>query len=425
MARRLNAASVARRATPLRRRIAWIVLVLAVVVIHLVGTRELANRMALLDPAQAMPERIAVAYLRVLEPEAPAPAAAPAAPAAPPVRRAPRAPRRTAAAASAATAAASAASDAVVAAAEASPASQSQAAPEPAPPAASEADARTPEDAAVAAAAAASAGAAAAPATSEPATSVAAAADSASAASAGAASFEWPSSTRLSYTLTGNYRGEVTGNAQVEWIRVGDRYQVNLDLVVGPEFAPLITRRMTSEGRIAASGLVPARYDEDTQVVMRDRRRVTVVFEPDAVVLANGQRRDRIEGVQDTASQFIQLTYLFSTRPDLLKVGASVAFPLALPRAMDAYAYEVVETQTLHSPFGPLASYHLKPKPRPTRKANELTAELWIAPELRYLPVRIRIEQDPATFIDLMISGKPEIGEAGAAVSSPAKGKPP
>jgi hypothetical protein len=45
---------------------------------------------------------------------------------------------------------------------------------------------------------------------------------------------------------------------------------------------------MTSEGRIAASGLVPARYDEDTQVVMRDRRRVTVVFEADAVVLANG-----------------------------------------------------------------------------------------------------------------------------------------
>jgi hypothetical protein len=223
--------------------------------------------------------------------------------------------------------------------------------------------------------------------------------------------------------LTGNYRGEVTGNAQVEWIRVDDRYQVNLDLLIGPEFAPIITRRMTSEGRIAASGLVPARYDEDTHVVMRDRRRVTVVFEADAVVLANGQRRERIEGVQDTASQFIQLTFLFSTRPDLLKVGASVAFPLALPRAMDAYAYEVVETQTLQSPFGPLASYHLKPRPRPTRKANELTAELWIAPELRYLPVRIRIEQDPATFIDLMISGKPEIGEAAAAVSSPAKGK--
>ena len=404
----------------MRRRIAWIGLVLAVVVAHLVGTREIADRMALLDPAQAMPERIAVAYLRVLEPEAPPPAAAPRAPPPRPAPPAPRAPRRVAAAASAASDAASAAA---VAVAEAAPAAESPAASEAAALAAADADERRREDEALAAAAAASAIAAAAPAPSQASASPSGAGVAASAAGPGTASFEWPFSTRLSYTLTGNYRGEVTGNAQVEWIRVDDRYQVNLDLLIGPDFAPLITRRMTSEGRIAASGLVPARYDEDTHVVMRDRRRVTVVFEADAVVLANGQRRERIDGVQDTASQFIQLTYLFSTRPDLLRVGASVAFPLALPRAMDAYAYEVVETQTLQSPFGPLASYHLKPRPRPTRKANELTAELWIAPELRYLPVRIRIEQDAATFIDLMISGKPEIGEAAATVSSPAKGK--
>ena len=50
--------------------------------------------------------------------------------------------------------------------------------------------------------------------------------------------------------------------------------------------------------------------------------------------------------MQDTASQFIQLTYLFSTQPELLRVGAAVEFPLALPRAMDSYVYDVVEAQT-------------------------------------------------------------------------------
>ena len=239
------------------------------------------------------------------------------------------------------------------------------------------------------------------------------------------AAFEWPASTRLSYVLTGNYRGEVSGSAQVEWIRVDDHYQVNLDLVIGPELAPLITRRMTSEGNIAASGLVPTRYDEDTQVVMRDRRRVSVVFEADAVVLANGQRRERLEGVQDTASQFIQMTYVFSTQPERLHVGGAVEFPLALPRAMDSYVYEVVEAQTLQTPFGPLASFHLKPRPRPTPRPNQLTVELWIAPTLRYLPVRIRIEQDAATFIDLMISGKPEMAAPAAVLSAEPKGKPP
>ena len=102
---------------------------------------------------------------------------------------------------------------------------------------------------------------------------------------------------------------------------------VNVDLVVGPDFAPIITRRMTSEGKLSPAGLVPERYDEDTQMVMRDRRRLSVVFESDAVVLANGERREPLAGVQDTASQFVQLTYMFSTQPGLLRVGNVVAFP--------------------------------------------------------------------------------------------------
>ena len=91
---------------------------------------------------------------------------------------------------------------------------------------------------------------------------------------------------------------------------------------------------------------------------------------------------------------------------------------------MDSFVYEVVEAQTLQTPFGALASFHLKPRPRPARR-NELTVELWIAPELRYLPVRIRIEQDAGTFIDLMISGKPEMAAPAAVSSSEPKGKPP
>ena len=399
MDRRLNAHASAPHGSRIGRRVAWTGLLIVVVVVHLVATRELAERMASFDAAQSMPKRIEVAYVRTIEPEAPPATAAPVAPPRP-ARRAPRAPRPVAAAASAVEA-----PPAVVAEASA-----------PAPsPATTEAD----RDAMAAAPVAS-----APPAASEPSASLAAA-DAPASGAAGAPPFEWPASTRLSYVLTGNYRGEVSGTAQVEWIRVDDRYQVNLDLVIGPQFAPIITRRMTSEGSIAASGLVPTRYDEDTQVVMRDRRRMSVVFEADAVVLANGERRERLDGVQDTASQFIQLTYVFSTRPELLRVGGSVAFPLALPRAMDSYVYEVVEAQTLQTPFGSLASFHLKPRPRPTRRPNQLTAELWIAPELRYLPVRIRIEQDAATFIDLMIAGKPEMGAPAAVTSVEPKGKPP
>jgi hypothetical protein len=225
---------------------------------------------------------------------------------------------------------------------------------------------------------------------------------------AGTEPFDWPASTRVSYDLNGNYRGEVKGYAQVEWVRVGSRYQVNLDFVVGPDFAPIIRRRMTSEGDLTPQGLVPGRYDEDTQAMMRDRRRVTVQFEPDAVVLANGERRERWPGVQDTASQFIQLTFLFTTRPDLLQVGRTIEMPLALPRNTDRWTYDVLEETEVQTSFGPLQTFHLKPR-RTRPKPGELTAEIWFAPTLRYLPVRIRIEQDPQTWIDLVIARKPEL----------------
>ena len=414
MDRGLRPKTFAGRSATLRRRLAWGALVIAVVLLHGAVTRELADRMSQLDPARAMPERIAVAYVRTIEPEAPPPPPRAVAPPAPrPAAR--RAPRRVAAAASAVEAAASAVeapASAVVA--EAAPPASAASAPESDTTVAS-AEASASEAASAAAAASASA--------SAPTVAIASADPTASGATGDA--FEWPASTRISYELVGNYRGEVSGSAQVEWIRIAERYQANVDLVVGPDFSPLITRRMTSAGRITPSGLVPERYDEDTHVVFRDRRRNSVVFDSDAVILANGERRDQVAGVQDTASQFIQLTYLFSIRPELLKVGAAVGFPLALPRALDTYVYDVVEMETVNSPFGPLRAFHLKPRPRPNRRPGSLSAEFWIAPELRYLPVRIRIEQDPQTFIDVTIAKKPEMGSAETITSSVPERKTP
>ena len=37
---------------------------------------------------------------------------------------------------------------------------------------------------------------------------------------------------------------------------------------------------------------------------------------------------------------------------------------------------------------------------RAPQKANEVTVELWLAPALGYLPVRIRLTQDNGDFID-------------------------
>ena len=398
-----------------RRLLALAALLGAVLLVHGCVAERLFEQLADREAARSMPARLEVAYVRAMELSAPPLGAAPApAPVARAARVAPVLRARAAKPALAASAASAvptvptvptkAAAPAALPAAELAQAPQllaqidapavvpGELAPEPGP--------STPLPRARADDAAAAASAAAVPVP---------AAGSASAPVA-PAPFEWPASTRISYRLTGNYRGEVNGTAQVEWIRVGEKYQVHLDLVIGASFAPLITRRMSSDGSINADGLVPRRYDQDTKVMLRARQQVALSFEPDSVVLANGERRPTVRGVQDTASQFVQLTYVFSTRPELLRIGGSVEIPLALPHKVDVWTYDVVAEETLQTPFGPLPTVHLTPRRSGPPKLGELSAEIWFAPQLRYLPVRIRIHQDEQTFIDLMIDKRPEQG---------------
>lgn len=364
--------TAALRARP-RRRAALLALVLGVLVAHGCVTRGLAERMDGFSVAP-MPPRLQVAYVRELQPALPvAPAPVPA-----PIAR-PKAPKPVATAAVAASAVEAAASAVVE--------------PEPAPEVVAAAD---PEPAASAPAIAASA-------PPEP-SPVAVAAEPAASAPA---AFEWPGSTRLSYVLTGNFRGHVDGEAQVEWIRDGNRYQVNVDVIIGLSFAPTASRRLTSEGQLTADGLYPTRYDQLTHVMLRDDQRVAMQLLPDAVVLANGQRRIRWPGTQDTASQFVQLTWLFTTQPQKLRTGESVEIPLALPFRVEPWTYDVLEEETLYTTFGEVQAFRVKPRRQP--RGGDLVPEMWIAPSMRYLPLRIRIHQDADTWVDLMIRRKPEL----------------
>jgi Protein of unknown function (DUF3108) len=359
------------------RRTRWAALLAVVLLLHAVGASWLDDNLAGWGAGQQpMPQRMEVAFVRTLEPAAPTPlvvAASPAAPAAPRPRRV-RAPTRAASAASAP---------------EVTP-----------PPPMVTVEVAPPV-------------AAATPPPSEPAASepmpppAAAAAPSEPSASAAAAPFDWPPSTRLTYKLVGNYRGEIHGNARVQWVRVGTRYQVHMDISLGPSFAPLMSRNMTSDGELNEAGLAPRRYDEATKLPFQSPRRAGVQFTPETVTLANGSTREAIAGVQDTASQFVQMTWLFTTRPELLRVGNSIELPLALPRRMDRWTYDVQGEQRLSTPVGELDTFHLRPRRAGDRPRGELSAEVWFAPSLQYLPVRIRIQQDTDTFIDLMMDAAP------------------
>ena len=241
------------------------------------------------------------------------------------------------------------------------------------------------------------------------------------------ARFEWPPSTRLQYHLTGQFRGPVEGQASVEWRRQGTRYQVDLHLSIGPAFAALMSRTITSEGEITAAGLRPTRYDETTRALLREPRRLVVQMGDEQVVLAGGRTLPRPPGLQDSASQFVQLTWLFTTDPSRLREGQQIELPLALPRRVANWVYEVGATEAIDTPAGQVPAVHVKPR-RDTvalRPGGELMAEVWFAPSLQYLPVRMLIRQDAEVFVELRLAGLPQQAADGGGNASAAGASAP
>ena len=242
--------------------------------------------------------------------------------------------------------------------------------------------------------AAAVADASAAPPATEP-VAAASAAPAASSPGPGDAPFlaSWPSDTRLTYKLGGNYRGELHGSARVLWQREGTRYHTAVEMSAGL----LASLSFTSQGDITEGGLKPEVYEEN----VRGRRRGVRLGED--VRLNNGDRIARPEAVQDTASQFVELGHRFSTGQVKLVPGAQVNFSMARPGGIDEWTYDVIGEETLHLPrLGPVPTLHLKPRPL-SKPRGPISAEIWYAPSLQYLPVRIRITQGNDNYIDLMV----------------------
>ena len=204
----------------------------------------------------------------------------------------------------------------------------------------------------------------------------------------------WPPDTRVSYSLKGYYRGDMNGSARVQWQREQNHYQVRIDL----RMALVIGVSMTSQGEVSDTGLLPRVYEEQ---LLGSVRRVGV--DGGWVKFNDGSQMLAPQGLQDTASQFVELNQRFSSGRETLKVGTPVQVWLARPQGMALWTYDVVEEETLATPeLGAVQAFHLRPRPI-ANPSGVITAEIWFAPSLHYLPVRIRISLGSDNFVDLMV----------------------
>lgn len=198
----------------------------------------------------------------------------------------------------------------------------------------------------------------------------------------------WPPSTRLSYTITGYWRGALHGDGALVWQRDGDRYELKLS------GSALIWFSYTSIGDIDGDWLAPRRYEEKVinrvKTVEFHRRAGTLGFSaiPSALPLR--------PHVQDSASLFMQLAHLLTTEPQSFRSGASITFAVARPSGMTDWTFRITGLEDVSTGEGSLQCWHVE---RQASDPNELGAQIWLAPQLQNLPVQIRLQQSQDSYL--------------------------
>ena len=191
-----------------------------------------------------------------------------------------------------------------------------------------------------------------------------------------------PASARLSYAVQGQAR-QLNYHAWAEllWQHDGQRYDARLE--VGAFLLGSCVQ--TSSGQIAQDGLLPQRFGDKT------RSELAAHFQRDKGVIsfsANTPEVPLLRGAQDRLSVVLQLSALLAADPGRYPPGTMLSFQTVSQREAEIWQFEVDKTEVLELPYGSVPSVKLTRKPR--REFDQLI-ELWFAPDLGYLPVRLRI----------------------------------
>ena len=201
-----------------------------------------------------------------------------------------------------------------------------------------------------------------------------------------------PGSVRLLYELSGQSRGfSYSAEALMTWQQDAQRYEARL--VISSRLL-LSTRTMSSVGELGAQGIAPRRFSD------RSRSEQATHFQPEQgrIVFSNNAPQAAWQaGVQDRLSLFFQLGALLAGEPGRYAPGTQIQVPTAGSRDVDSWVFTVTGPSTQALPMGEQATVALR---RDRRREYDQSIELWFAPALGYLPVRIRITQPNGDVLD-------------------------
>ena len=202
-----------------------------------------------------------------------------------------------------------------------------------------------------------------------------------------------PPAALLKYTVQGQSGGSpIAETAELSWRHDGKSYDARLS-VSRPRSA---SRVQTSRGLLGLQGLEPVRYGDKTGSELathfqRDKNKVTFS--------ANSPEAALHEGMQDPLSALIQLAALWTGAPGSYPQGSAIAIDTAGTRSVEPWVFLVGTMETLPLPGGMAQAIKVVREPVGPYGSR---SEVWLAPALSHLPVRIRTTQANGNVSDLL-----------------------
>lgn len=207
-----------------------------------------------------------------------------------------------------------------------------------------------------------------------------------------------PGNRWLRYDVLGQAKGlNYRASGEIRWQISEGRYQADLNISA----FLLGSRSQQSTGRLTDGGLVPERFAD------KSRSERAAHFEPEQGRIRfsnNAPDAPWLPGTQDRLSVFFQLAAWLNARPDGLREGARLSLPVAGTGGADQWQLLVQAQEPLDLPAGRWDTLRVDVLPQ---KTFDQRIELWLAPRLDHLPVRIRITQSNGDVVDQQLSALP------------------
>jgi Protein of unknown function (DUF3108) len=192
-----------------------------------------------------------------------------------------------------------------------------------------------------------------------------------------------------------------TGSGTLEWTSDGRAYQMRL--VSSALFITLLSQ--TSVGQLGADGLLPERFGDKrfnrSEKAAHFNRIPETGSSLGRITFSGNQRAVAIQrGAQDRLSVLVQLAGLVAANPAQFAVAGNVAVQVVSAEGADVWKFVLQGEELLQLPAGKATTLHLVRNPR---QEYDPRLELWLAPELGYLPVRIKQTEANGDTFDLQL----------------------